>query len=275
MNGFSVVVVLSFVGACFGAVAGSFLNVVIHRVPRLIDSHDGHVSAAEYISGLAWPPSHCPGCHHRLGWRDNVPILSYFALRGRCRFCHQPYGPRYLVVEILAAAAFAYCMATLGLTPKGFLGALFLAGLMALTIIDIEEQLLPDALLAPLFCLGIAFHSLYGGGIADALLGAAAGYGVLWLIRESYRLYAGVEGMGYGDVKFASVIGAWLGAAAIPAVFAIAFTGGVALMLPFALSGRIATRMAIPFGPFLAFGGSCAFVVPSLAGVAASLFVPS
>lgn len=261
-------------GASLGAVAGSFLNVVIHRVPRLIDSHEGAVSVSEYVSGLAWPPSHCPGCSHRLAWRDNVPILSYFMLGGRCRFCRQAYGPRYLVVEIAAAAAFAFCTATLGFSANAFLSALFLGGLIALTAIDIEEQLLPDVLLAPLFCLGLAFHGLYGAGIPDALWGAAAGYGVLRLIGESYRLYSGVDGMGYGDVKFAGVIGAWLGLAAMPVVFAIAFTSGVALMLPFALSGRLASRTAIPFGPFLAFGGFCAFAMPGLAAAMIRLFVP-
>jgi leader peptidase (prepilin peptidase)/N-methyltransferase len=274
MSGFSMLFLPCAVGAAFGAIAGSFLNVVIHRVPRLIDSHDGNVSVAKYVSGLSWPPSHCPGCNHRLEWRDNIPILSYFALGGRCRFCRQPYGRRYLVVEIAVAAAFAYCMGTLGLSPKGFLGALFLGGLIALTAIDIEEQLLPDALLVPLFCLGLAFHSLYGGGIVDALWGTAVGYGVLWLIGLSYRLYSGIDGMGYGDVKFAAVIGTWLGVAAMPAVFAIAFASGVALMLPFAMASRVAGRAAIPFGPFLAFGGLCAFAVPGLAAATMRLFVP-
>jgi leader peptidase (prepilin peptidase)/N-methyltransferase len=274
MSSLSLLLLPCAVGACFGAIVGSFFNVVIHRVPRLIDSHDGPVSVAKYVSGLSWPPSHCPGCDHHLEWRDNIPILSYFALGGRCRFCLQPYGLRYLVVEIAVAAAFAYCIATLGLSPKGFLGALFLGGLIALTAVDIEEQLLPDALLVPLLCLGLVFQGLYGGGIADALLGAAAGYSVLWLIGESYRIYSGVDGMGYGDVKFAGVIGAWLGIAAMPVVFAIAFTSGVALTLPFALSGRIAGRAAIPFGPFLAFGGLCAFAMPGLASAVMRLFAP-
>jgi leader peptidase (prepilin peptidase)/N-methyltransferase len=263
------------VGACFGAVAGSFLNVVIHRLPRLIDSHEGQVSLAKYVCGLSWPPSHCPGCGHHLEWRDNIPVLSYFALGGCCRSCRQPYGRRYLVVELAVAAAFAYCLATLGLSPKGFLGAFFLGGLIALSAIDIEEQLLPDALLVPLFCLGLAFHSLYDGGIIDALWGAAVGYGVLWLIGLSYRLYSGVDGMGHGDVKFAAVIGAWLGIAAIPVVLAIAFISGVVVMLPFALSGRMAARAAIPFGPFLAFGGLCAFATPGLASAAMRLFAPA
>lgn len=275
MSGFLNVVFLSAAGACCGAVVGSFLNVVIHRLPRLIDSHDGRITAAQYVSCLSWPPSHCPGCQHQLELRDNVPILSYFGLRGRCRFCRQPYGLRYLVVELLTAAAFAYCVAMLGLTPKAFLTALFFAGLMSLTIIDVEEQLLPDAVLAPLLCLGLIFNSLYGGGIFAALLGAAAGYSVLWFIRTCYRLYAGIEGLGYGDIKFASVLGAWVGAGSIPAMFAIAFVTGVVAILPFSLSGRIEKQAAIPFGPFLALGGFCAFVLPSLTAMTARAFFRS
>jgi leader peptidase (prepilin peptidase) / N-methyltransferase len=274
MNGL-VSVFSSFLGACLGAVAGSFLNVVIHRVPRLIDAGDGRVSLATYISGLAWPPSHCPSCGHHLNLHDNIPIISYVALGGRCRFCRASYGARYLLVELLTAAAFAYCTFMFGLTPKAFLGAIFIAGLVALSVIDIEEQLLPDAVLAPLFCLGLAFHLVYGGGMTNAALGAAAGYAVLWLIRESYRLYAGTEGMGYGDVKLAATIGIWVGIEAIPAVLFIAFAGGVALTLPLALLGRVGKGAPVPFGPFLAFGGLCAFLVPNLGVMGASIFFPA
>jgi len=275
MNGLVSTAILSFIGACFGAVAGSFLNVVIHRVPRLIEAHDGQVSVREYIAGLAWPASHCPQCSHPIAWRDNVPVVSYLALRGRCRCCRETYGPIYLIVELLAALAFAYCVATFGLTPRAFLAAILLAGLVTLTIIDINEQLLPDVVLAPLFVLGIIFQSLYGSGLTHAALGAAAAYGALWLIRESYRLYAGVEGMGYGDVKFAGVLGAWLGASALPMLFAIAFASGVAVTLPLLLTGRIGKQAAIPFGPFLAFAGACLFVMPSAARLLANLFALS
>jgi leader peptidase (prepilin peptidase)/N-methyltransferase len=272
MNGLLPAASLSLIGACFGAVAGSFLNVVVYRVPRLIEMHDGNVSIREYIAGLAWPASHCPHCSHTLAWRDNVPVVSYLALGGRCRFCRQSYGQRYLIIELLAALAFAYCVATLGLTTKAFLAAYLLAGLVALTVIDIEQQLLPDIVLAPLFGLGLAFQYLYGGGVASAALGAGLGYGALWLVRESYRLYAGVEGMGYGDVKFAGVLGAWLGAGALPMMFAIAFASGVAVTLPLLIAGRIGRQVVIPFGPFLAFAGACLFVMPNAAPFLAGFF---
>ena len=272
MNGLLATTFLSLVGACFGAIAGSFLNVVIHRVPRLIDSHDGDVSVSQYLAGLSWPGSHCTQCGHHIAWHDNIPVLSYVLLRGRCRFCGESYGRRYLVVEMLAALAFAYCLATLGMTAKAFLASWFLAALIALTIIDLEEQLLPDIVLAPLFCLGVIFQTLYGTGIATASTGAAAGFASLWLIREGYRLYSGIEGMGYGDVKFAGALGAWLGITALPAMFAIAFVSGLAISVPLLLIGRIGRQVAVPFGPFLALGGGTLFLLPNLAQLLAALF---
>ena len=272
MNGVLSTGLLSLIGACSGASAGSFLNVVIHRVPRLIDAHGGNVSGAQYAAGLSWPGSHCAKCDHPLRWYDNIPLLSYVLLRGRCRFCGERYGVRYLAVEVLAAVAFACCLVTLGLTAKAFLAALFLAGLVALTIIDIEEQLLPDIVLGPLFVLGIAFQFLPGGSIGAAALGAGAGYGALWLIREAYRLYAGVEGMGYGDVKFAGVLGVWLGGAALPAMFAVAFVTGLAVSVPLMLMGRIGRQVAIPFGPFLAFAGMLLFTLPGIGPAIEMLF---
>jgi leader peptidase (prepilin peptidase)/N-methyltransferase len=273
MSGFTPLFV-AFVGACFGAVAGSFLNVVIHRIPRLIDAGEGGVTLGRYVSGLAWPPSHCPCCEHRLDLRDNIPILSYAVLRGRCRFCHERYGMRYLAVEALAAIVFGACFVVFGATAEAFLSASIIAGLAALCIIDMEEQLLPDALLAPLFCMGLSFHALYSGGLADAVMGAAAGYGVLWLIRQAYRLYAGIEGMGGGDLKLAAALGAWLGLAAMPAMLFIAFAAGVALTLPMALSGRVEGRTPVPFGPFLVLGGLCVFVLPGLADWTAIIYLP-
>jgi leader peptidase (prepilin peptidase)/N-methyltransferase len=196
-------------------------------------------------------------------------------LHGRCRFCRTSYGVHYLIVELLTAAAFAYCAFVFGLTPKAFLGATTIAGLIALCVIDIEEQLLPDAILVPLFCLGFAFHALYAGGVIDAALGAIAGYAALWLIRTSYRCYSGIEGMGYGDVKLAAVLGAWLGMEAIPVVLFIAFAGGVTLMLPLTLLGRIDKGAPIPFGPFLALGGLCGFLVPHLGAIGTRIFFPA
>lgn len=232
MSGFELWL-LGGMGALFGAIAGSFLNVVIHRVPKLIDaSENGTVTPAALLKGLSWPSSHCPCCGHALGARDNVPIAAYVFLRGRCRFCRAPFGLRYLIVELIAAAAFAYCFAAFGFTGKAVMGAGFAALMIALIAIDLEEQLLPDVLLAPLLILGLAFQALYGSGLADAALGGAVGFGVLWAIQALYLAYARLDGMGWGDVKFAGVIGVWAGLSSIPGVLMIAFAGGVALTLP-------------------------------------------
>jgi leader peptidase (prepilin peptidase)/N-methyltransferase len=274
MNGLASVLLSSFLGGCLGAVAGSFLNVVIHRVPRLIEAGGERISLTAYVSGLAWPASHCPSCERHLKPRDNIPILSYFMLHGRCRFCRTSYGAHYLMVELFTAVAFAYCAFMFGLTPKAFLGATIIAGLIALCAIDIEEQLLPDAILAPLFCLSFAYHVLYAGGTFDAALGAGVGYGALWLIRVSYQYYRGTEGLGYGDVKLAAAIGAWAGMEAIPVVLFIAFAAGVMVMLPLALLGRIGKDAPIPFGPFLAFAGLCGFLVPHLGAIGTRILFP-
>jgi leader peptidase (prepilin peptidase)/N-methyltransferase len=273
MNSLPVALTLALSGACCGAVAGSFLNVLIHRVPALIDRADGQVALRHYVSALSKPASHCTYCGQALLWRDNIPVVSYLALGGRCRACGTRYGARYLIVELLTAAAFAYCTVIFGLTAQGFLASVFLAGLLALSAIDIEEQLLPDVVLAPLLCLGVLFQALYGG-LTNGLLGALGGYAILWLVRESYRRFAGVEGMGYGDVKFAAAIGAWIGVGGIPAALFIAFAGGTALMLPLSFLGRIGKGSPIPFGPFLAFGGLCSFVLPKLPEFAAGMFIP-
>ena len=270
----SALLLLALTGAVFGAIAGSFLNVVIHRIPKLIDASERGLTVPAALKGLSWPASHCPCCQHPLGIADNVPIAAYVALRGRCRFCAKPYGARYLIVELITAAAFAYCFATFGFTGKAMLGAGFAALMIALIAIDLEEQLLPDMLLAPLLALGLAFQAFYGAGLVDAALGGAAGFGALWLVRSAYLAYAKIEGMGWGDVKFAGAIGVWAGLSAMPGVLMIAFAGGVALTLPFMALGWLNAKTPVPFGPFLALGGICAMVAPRLPQAMLVAFAP-
>jgi len=270
----SLLLLLGSMGALAGAIAGSFLNVVIHRVPKLIDASEEGLTPLALLKGLSWPSSHCPACGHALRVRDNIPVLAYLALRGRCRFCQARFGLRYLIVELVTAAAFAYCFAAFGLTGKAVLGAGLAAMLIALIAIDLEEQLLPDLLLAPLLALGLAFQALYGAGLADAALGGAVGFGALWLVRAAYLAYAKIEGMGWGDVKFAGVIGAWVGFSAIPGALMIAFAGGVALTLPFMALGWLNPKTPVPFGPFLALGGICVGAAPGLTQAMLSVFAP-
>jgi leader peptidase (prepilin peptidase) / N-methyltransferase len=262
---------LGTMGALFGAIVGSLLTRVIHRLPRMIDAAEGSLSISRLLAGMAAPSSHCPKCRHAIGWRDKVPIATYVLRRGLCRFCNAPYGTRYLVVEAATAGLFAGAFAAYGLTGKTVLLAMLFAGLVALVFIDLEEQILPDILLFPLLGLGLVFQASYGAGIADAVLGGAVGYGTLGFIRYLYRACRNVEGMGLGDVKFAGVIGAWIGLYSISTALFIAFAAGTALMLPAAMSGRLGSQTPVPFGPFLALGSLLAMVLPNLPSLAAGL----
>jgi leader peptidase (prepilin peptidase)/N-methyltransferase len=266
------VYVLALFGAVAGAILGSFLNVVIHRTPRIIDGGEKSVSPVEFLHGLAWPPSHCPHCKHAVAWRDNIPLLSYLSLRGRCRGCRQPYGARYVIVEAVSALATAFCAVHFGGTPMAVFASIFVLGLIALTFIDIEEQLLPDALVFPLFALGLVFNILFHDSFYDACAGAFAGFAALWVVRASYQAYAGIEGLGYGDLKLAAMIGAWLGFAAVPAVLFMAFAIGVVIMGPLLLLGRLDQRTPVPFGPFLAVSAACVLSLPTLSSFPMSLF---
>jgi leader peptidase (prepilin peptidase) / N-methyltransferase len=273
MSGLPVYLLAAF-GAVAGAIAGSFLNVVIHRTPRIIDGGDKTVSVWEFLHGLASPPSHCPQCKTAVGWRDNIPVLSYLFLRGRCRGCRQPYGARYVVVEAVSAVAAGFCAVHFGATPMAVFAGIFVLGLIALTFIDIEEQLLPDALVFPLFALGLVFNIVFHDSFYDACAGAFAGFAALWVVRASYQAYSGIEGLGFGDLKLAAMIGAWLGLAAIPAVLFLAFAIGVVFMGPLLLFGRLDQRTPVPFGPFLAISAACVLALPALAGFPMTLFAP-
>ena len=267
-------IILLITGAVIGAVWGSFLNVVIHRTPRLIDAHQDGLTAKEFLRGLSWPASHCPKCAHPLRWRDNIPILSYVLLRGRCRTCGQKYGARYLAVEVLGAVIVAYCAVRFGPGAQAVFASIFGLGLLALTFIDIQEQLLPDVIVLPLLAVGLLFNSLYGAGPIDAVLGGALGFCILWAIRAVYRLARGIEGMGFGDLKLAAMIGAWLGLQAIPTVLLVAFMAGVVFMLPLSLLGRLDEKTPVPFGPFLALGGVMAVVLPNLPALFMGFLLP-
>jgi len=262
-------IVLTFAGLT-GLAIGSFLNVLIARTPRLIDAADGG-GPAYVLRGLAWPPSQCGHCGQRLSWRDNIPAASWLILRGRCRNCGTAYGARYLFVELAGAAIAITAAAAFGPTGQAVLIALFGMGLLALILIDLEEQLLPDVIVAPLLALGLLWQALYGAGLVDGLLGAAAAFAVLWAIRAAYKLYAGVEGMGFGDLKFAAMLGAWTGLAAIPAALFIAFAAGAVVSLTLMVLGKMRRDTPAPFGPFLAAGALAVLAVPALPAALARL----
>ena len=248
-----------------GLVAGSFLNVVVFRLPRILErewqweiaQRSGDPQALKDASGerfsLAFPRSHCPACGTPIRALDNVPVFGFLWLRGRCRACGTRIPLRYPAVEIsstLAAAAVAWNFGCGALMP----GALLLTfALIALACIDLEKRLLPDAITLPFLWLGLAIN-LFGmyAPLPSAVIGAIAGYGVLWSVFQIFRLITGKEGMGHGDFKLLAMVGAWLGWEVLPLVILLSsatalVTGGTLIAL-----GCQKRNSPMPFGPFLA-----------------------
>ena len=255
--------------AVVGLVVGSFLNVVIVRLPRIlqrewtqdcralleIEPGEAGQDVAHTLS-LAWPASHCHHCETPIAIRDNIPVFSFALLRGRCRHCAKPIGWRYPLVEALTAIA----TLTVGVyTPWGLplLAYLLLTwSLIALAGIDMDTQLLPDDITLPLLWAGLLFNLLAGAvPLADAVLGAAGGYLLLWSIYWLFKLATGKEGMGFGDFKLLAALGAWLGWQALPVIILLSSAVGAvlgALILTLRGQGR---SQPLPFGPYLAAAG--------------------
>lgn len=250
--------------ALVGLVVGSFLNVVIHRLPKIMEREwqaqaaelRGETVAAGARFNLATPRSHCPHCGHPIGVLENIPLFSYVVLRGRCRHCRAPISARYPVVEAgsallsaLAAWHFGFSVATLG-------ALLFVWTMLALACIDFDCQLLPDDLTLPLLWLGLLFNlDGHFTDLSSAVLGAVAGYLLLWSVYWVFRLVTGKEGMGHGDFKLLAAIGAWVGWQLLPLTILLSSLAGALVglgLIRFAGHGR---NTPIPFGPWLALAG--------------------
>ncbi|HDX8434845.1 TPA: prepilin peptidase [Aeromonas dhakensis] len=250
----------------FSLMIGSFLNVVIHRLPIMLERE----WQAEYLSyfnpetqlqqeeryNLMVPRSACPHCGHAITAMENIPLLSWLWLKGRCRECQAPISARYPLVELLTALLSLVVAATF---PPGWalLAALLLTwGLVALTFIDLDKMLLPDQLTLPLLWGGLLFN-LAGGFVplADAVIGAMAGYLVLWSLYWAFKLLTGKEGMGYGDFKLLAALGAWLGWQALPIVLLLSSLIGAIIGISLILLRNHHQGKPIPFGPYLAIAG--------------------
>ena len=270
--------VLGFVTLIFGMLVGSFLNVVIHRLPimmerdwtlqckDLLDARDtsearepGTKSLERF--DLVVPRSRCPSCGHQITAMENIPVLSYVMLRGKCSNCQTPIGIRYPLIEMLTGALAAWVIIHFG---ANFIGASALAltfALIALTFIDADTQLLPDSITLPFLWLGLAFN--WHGGLVpleDAVLGAMAGYLSLWSVYQAFKLLTGKEGMGYGDFKLLAMLGAWLGYAHLPVIIMFSSLVGAVVggaLMVFARHGR---DVPIPFGPYIAAAGFLAML---------------
>ncbi len=262
-----------------GLTVGSFLNVVIHRLPIMLSrawrlEASAELGAAAEPSpvpfNLAVPRSHCPACGARIKVAHNIPVLGWLRLRGRCAACAAPISPRYPIVELLGLLAALAAVLAFGLTWAAVAAALCLWTLIALSGLDLEAGLLPDRLTLPLLWCGL-LANLSGAfaPLASAVGGAAAGYLLPWAAAWAFKLAAGREGMGRGDFKLCAAIGAWLGWQALPAVLALAAAAAVLCVLPPALTGRRDRNAPIRFGPFLAAAGGLALVIrPGLDGLA-------
>lgn len=257
--------VLPWVVLLAGLCIGSFLNVVIHRLPKMME-RDWREQCAELAGtpapaaaapyNLVVPRSACPACGHRITALQNVPILSWLALRGKCAACGVRISARYPVVELAAGLIGAYAAWRYGPTPQALGAMAFGWCLLALAVIDLDTQLLPDDITLPLLWAGLLLNvwETYVP-LSTAVLGAVAGYLALWLVYWAFKLATGKEGMGYGDFKLLAAVGAWLGWQKLPLVILLSSVVGAAVGIALIVLARHGREKPIPFGPYLAAAG--------------------
>ena len=258
--------VLPWVALVVGLCVGSFLNVVIHRLPRILERGwreecaqlAGAPLAPQPAYNLVVPRSGCPQCGRRIRTWENIPVLSWLALRGRCAGCGTRIGLKYPAVEVLAGVGAAYAAWRFGATATALGAALFIWFTITLAFIDQETGLLPDDLTLPLVWLGLLLNLASAfTSIQDAVVGAAAGYLALWLVYQAYKLATGKEGMGYGDFKMNAAVGAFLGWKMLPLVILLSSLVGLVFgaLQMFAARGRWDGGFRFHFGPYLAIAG--------------------
>ncbi len=255
--------------AIVGLVVGSFLNVVIYRLPSMLERRwrsecaelAGTEAPVAERYNLVVPASTCPHCGHKIRPWENVPVLSWLALGGRCAGCKTKISLRYPLVELLTAAVSVVIAWRFGATPA-CAGALLLAWtLIAAAVIDLDHFLLPDTLTLPLIWTGLLFN-LFATYVplAQALIGAVAGYLVLWIVYQAFRLATGKEGLGHGDFKLLAALGAWMGWRMLPLIVLAAALVGILIGGSWLLLARRGRNHPVPFGPFLAAGGLLALL---------------
>jgi leader peptidase (prepilin peptidase)/N-methyltransferase len=285
--------------AVLGACVGSFLNVVIYRLPLMMEERarkelelerqrehgvqannpvlgesvelNGSSSTAEPNKGaerelgLALPRSFCPQCHTAIAWYDNIPLISYALLRGRCRYCQHTIGLRYPAVELLAAISTLALGMHFGFGAQLLFAALLVYALIALFFIDLDTFLLPDVITLPLIWAGLLVNSVgLFTDLRSSVYGAMGGYLVLWVIFWSYKALTGKSGFGFGDFKLLSALGAWLGWQCLPWIVLISSFSGAVVGLVLIARHQIQTQSAIAFGPYLIVGGVVLLFFPQL-----------
>jgi leader peptidase (prepilin peptidase)/N-methyltransferase len=263
-SGFSDPIAFTVSCGVLGLLVGSFLNVVIHRLPKMME-RDWHGQCAELrgeeISqsdplSLAKPRSRCPACGHAITALENIPVLSWLFLRGRCSACRTAISARYPIVEALTGALSAFAAIHFGFGWMAAGAILLIWCLIALTFIDFDTQLLPDSITLPLLWAGLVIN--LSGTFADlpsAVLGAVIGYLSLWSVYWGFKLTTGKEGMGYGDFKLLAALGAWLGWQMLPLVILLSSLVGAVVGIALIVLAKQGRNVPIPFGPYLAAAG--------------------
>ncbi|MBF5052011.1 leaderpeptidase and N-methyltransferase [Alcanivorax venustensis ISO4] len=253
----------------FGLLVGSFLNVVIHRIPKMMEA-TWRQEARELLEqpapkgeetppifNLVTPGSHCPHCNHRIRWYENVPVVSWALLKGRCSGCKAAISKRYPIIELLTALVAGLCAWRFGYDPWLIFMLYGSFTLLALAVIDLDTTLLPDDLTYPLLWAGLlaAVLGISPVSLSDAVIGAMAGYLALWSLYWVFKLLTGKEGMGYGDFKLLAALGAWLGWQYLPVVVLLSSVVGLVFAVSMMASGSMKRDQGIPFGPYLAIAG--------------------
>ncbi len=253
-----------------GAVIGSFLNVVILRIPPMLE-HDWRCQCRELLElekqeeerppGIVMSRSHCPKCGHGIKSWENIPIISYLFLRGKCSACKTGISFRYPLVELLTGILFAVTIWHFGPNLQGLTALFLTAMLVAMAGIDIDTQLLPDNMTIPLMWAGVlaSFWSIHTD-LVSSVIGAMAGYLILWSIYHLFRLLTGKEGMGYGDFKLLAALGAWMGWQMLPLTILLSSVVGAVVGLVLMGTGRMKRDKPMPFGPFIAAAGWIALI---------------
>ena len=235
-----------FIAVLFGLIVGSFLNVCIYRLPRK--------------QSIVWPASRCTSCGRGLAWFENVPVVSWLVLRGRCRGCGAPISPMYPIIEATTGALFGAVMYWYGPTPLALVRMLFGSAMIVLFVIDLQHRILPNVITVPGTVLGVILSLFLPPGIVAALVGVLIGGGLLYGIGEAYYRVRGVEGMGMGDVKMLAMIGAFLGWQLVLVTIIVASFGGAVFGALMLATRRGTMQAALPFGTFLAVGAAFAAV---------------
>lgn len=241
-----------------GMIIGSFINVVIYRLPKMMEFAYGHHSEKNYVSSVKFnlisPSSCCPHCHHKISPIENIPVFSFIWLRGKCRHCKKSISLRYPMVELLCGLITVLCFSQYGYSVSSLAACIFVYALITLSLIDLDSFLLPDSITLPLVWLGLIVNlNAHFADIHSAVLGAILGYLILWSLYWLFKFFTKKHAMGYGDFKLLAAVGAWLGWQSLANVILVSSLTALLTFIVISLFYKMSKDTPIPFGPFIAF----------------------